>query len=248
MSQVNYRMQGDFIIQEYVREQFRMRVDDFNAALKTNLISGMETPPLPSNTRLFTRIGNQDIYIVEAKPNVFTLTHTLDNEYDGEDANYATLSMPWQYFVGRFSPLEKPVAGVNWQFHGLFLYWAKERVNSLNSPVCIGMTPNIYSDSGLVCLGTTAPESTVEPADRMEILVSNFYSDSSIFNAELDLRIPYDDIYMWERQSSENVLWWKDYRYFNNFLPLRSFLPADNANVAAQTPLQAAISSGEALW
>lgn len=247
MANVSYRIEDGKIIQVHERRQFSMPLEDFKKALDKGKF--FETPALPSNCRLFARgTRGEQYYVVELKPNTYELTHTLfyDEDEDRYNPDISTVSMPWQYMVGSFSPSPNPREGVNWVFHGLFLYWSIERVTSLDSRVFIGMVPNIYHENGKICLGDTSPDSTLEPNERMEILTSNFYTPASVFNAELSLNLPYLDIKLWEKASAEDMLWWRNYA-FPRSQTIRHWMgiapAADNSD-----PLMQAISTGEAHW
>lgn len=247
-SRVNYRVDGDKIIQEFVREQFSVSRADFEKQLMSLAMGDISTPPLPKGTRFFYRSNGRETYIVETRPGMAEITHQA---YGDSDIETHKVSLPWQYFVGTFTPVEKPRNGINWQFSGLYLYWAKDRIKSLLDMVYNPQLPNVYAGSGQICLGETVIDSTLNPDERMESLIGDFYSPASIFNAELEWNIPWGDMSMWEANSEANPLWWREWRHFGSPIPFKNVLPALNAIVPG-TPTdvlnQSMQLAGEALW
>lgn len=191
-------IEGDVVRYEETYVQRQVGLGAFIETLKQD--RDVSLPRLPRNTRFFTQKGNQIWIVIELEPGLRFLK--TESHQVG-----LRLSMPWQYFAFSF------IAGggyptINWSFADYRLFWSKTRIKSLTERVIPASLPNVYRNDGKICFGATAPESTLELAERIDTLVNEFFSPASLFNRDLGWNIPpsYESFRSWAMASRNDPL------------------------------------------
>jgi hypothetical protein len=119
-------------------------------------------------------------FIIEVPPGIFRLRTNSQNASLGYK-----LAFSWQYFVFNVaSRWDREV------ITDVYLFWSKTKIKNIRkSRVIPALIPNINSE-GRVCLGDTVPDSTFSLRDRIEDIVSQFYSPNSKFTDDYGWKMP----------------------------------------------------------
>jgi hypothetical protein len=98
---------------------------------------------------------------------------TLDFDVHIEDLP-PRLAFPYTvFYFGMSTAVERP-DGANWKLDSQRIYFARERITSLDQWVIPAVMPNVYKD-GKICYGNTGVTTAQPLADRLDELVNNWY-------------------------------------------------------------------------
>jgi hypothetical protein len=162
--------------------------------------------PLPEHCRWFFKTDYTLNFVIELKPAILPIKHV-------NWRRAYKVAFPWQYFVLSFTR-DAPTNSY-WHMGNPHLGWSQNRIYSLTE---YGLSrpdlPNVYEDGYDICVGTTAPESTLPPEERVTEFISGFFSEGSQFNDDLDWHYPgeYTSIAEWARDSKANSRCWMNWR------------------------------------
>jgi len=262
VQQNSFRVENGQIIQSYTKDTVSASSADVISFLKNQLFQGntalMDSGILPHNCRMHLRTSsNEEVFVVEMKPGIQTLHWNdlyFENEYDESreiPAGTAEVAMPWQYFIFRVEDAEPNTLGIEKHINTVQLLWAKERLTSRDAPVSVAQIPNV-DDSAYICLGDAFPQSDMPIADRIDEIMSTFYSELSTFNHDLGWHTPYGndetDTWVFQTQRYPNI--WKQWSLYT--LPFSNFVQTVPVNATSYTIdqlLTMAISNtGVGLW
>jgi hypothetical protein len=121
------------------------------------------------------------------------------NLRDGTARRYR-LAMPWTYI---WYVAEETRTNA-WELTDHRIFFARERYETMDSPMIVAMLPNVYDD-GRICWGSTGTSPNQSLADRIDTLTNEWYL--SRFNADLDGQrpLPYGEsnYARWVRETNE---------------------------------------------
>lgn len=176
-----------------------------------NLIEAMRVPQisgdfLPRGCRFISESQYAIMFVIEVEPGLRSIQTT-------RRVRPMELSMPWQYFMVQFGRRAKA-----FNLTSTKIYWSNHRVVDRNSLVSFARLPNINMENGLVCLGTTAPDTGMSPARRAESLVADFFSPESRFNSDYGWNLPngYRSFAPWIAASKNDPLAWVKWKDWKN--------------------------------
>jgi hypothetical protein len=204
--------------------RYEGQLEDYFTTLKGLLTStGMQTPVLPKNTKLYAQVGDTSYYVIELAPGRYPLPMAANY---GDQANYNRYgqyrprrgprrefkyAMPWQYFVFQFTKTPPNEHGIEHIMNGgPYLYWSRLPLTSWSDRVVAAMVPNVY-DSGLICLGLATPRSGDTITDKINQIVGSFYSEDALFNRDVTIRRPYGAWNRWAAATRDNVYCWRNW-------------------------------------
>src|SRR5688572_7602225 len=202
-SKKEIKVKPDFIIANNkitdIAASLSLELPEFFRRFKAQLEEqeNKEVYTLPRGCRFHIKNDDIEQFVIEVAPAVIPLTWNSRTFVEQEDRYTAShtrthkVAMPWQYFILTFN---SDGDGDYFHLNGIQVMWAGKRLNNIDGVVFPAPIPNMGDDS-FVCMGTTAPESIGKTnTERAEQIVSNFYSESSVFNSDLGWNVP--DHYM----------------------------------------------------
>lgn len=183
---------------------------------------------LPSGTRFVQRSGDIVRFLVELEPSIQTVRQV------GTKAAHQ-VALPWQYFYFAFKAQGPNKANVLWTAQDVRVFWMRNRYRTQENTLAIyARLPNIYQNSGKICFGNTAPDSTLPLHERIEAVINDFFAPESEFNGDLGWNLPYayTNFRDWAKASKDDplcFLHWMDFTERNQTVIPDLFAVANSA-------------------
>lgn len=183
---------------------------------------------LPAGTRAVRTSGDHIFFLVEIEPSIQVVqVKDVARQYQ--------IAMPWQYFYLAFKKAVANKDNIVWVFQDSRVFWTQHRIKKLlghfsprditadtgNEDLAIpAKLPNIYQNSGKICFGNTAPDSTLTLSERVEAVINDFFSIESVFNGDLGWNFPngYRSFMEWAKYSKLDPMCFLQWRDFNVLL------------------------------